>query len=102
MAKTKPGEALSSQGSAQGADDKLRLRCSQLKEQIKSQRAQLDEKSAEIGKLKTKVASINQLSKFRLEAEKQAKLCEKLTQRLLVLERNELKRQQYEELRSQL
>ena len=45
---------------------------------------------------------MNHLTKFRLEAEKYAKICDKLTQRLLLLERNEQKKKQYEELRSQL
>ena len=43
---------------------------------------------------------MNHLTKFRLEAEKYAKICDKLTQRLLLLERNEQKKKQYEELRS--
>ena len=62
----------------------------------------LEEKNEEIGRLKSKVAGITQLQKFRLDAERNAKTAERLTQRLLVLERNELKRKQYEELRAQL
>ena len=52
----------------------------------------MEEKVQEISKLKQKVANMSQLSKFRLEAEKYAKTCDKLTQRLLVVERNEQKR----------
>jgi len=59
----------------------------------------MEEKEQEINKLKSKVAQMSQLSKFRIEAEKNAKTCEKLTQRLLVLERNEQKKAQYEEIR---
>lgn len=59
----------------------------------------MEEKEEEISKLKAKVSQMSQLSKFRLEAEKHAKTCEKLTQRLLILERNEQKRSQYEEIR---
>lgn len=102
MAKSKNGEALSSAGSNVGGDDKLRLKCSQLQAQMKTQRAQLAEKDDEIFKLNKKVGQIHQLSRFRLEAQKHAKTCEKLTQRLLVLERNEQKIQQYEELKRQL
>lgn len=103
MAKSKNGESLSSHGGSQaGADDKLRLKNSQLQTQIRNHKAQMDEKNEEVFKLKSKVAQISTLSKFRLDAQKHAKTCEKLTQRLLVLERNELKRKQYEELRSQL
>jgi len=51
-------------------------------------------------KLTKKLSGIQQLTRFRIDAQKNAKMCEKLTQRLLVLERNESKRKQYEELRS--
>lgn len=39
----------------------------------------MEEKEEEISKLKAKVSQMSQLSKFRLEAEKHAKTCEKLT-----------------------
>ena len=49
----------------------------------------MEDKESEIMKLRSKVAQMSQLGKFRIEAEKHAKTCDKLTQRLLVLERNE-------------
>ena len=39
----------------------------------------MQEKVEEISKLKAKVAQMSQLSKFRVEAEKYAKTCDKLT-----------------------
>lgn len=87
---------------ATSADDKLRLKCSKLTEQIRKHTSIMDEKNKEIAKLKSKVGNVAQFSKFRLEAEKYAKMCDKLTQRLLLLERNEQKVKQYEELRGQL
>ena len=60
------------------------------------------EKDEEIAKLRKSVSQIAQLSKFRHDAERNAKTCEKLTTRLLTLERNEQKRKQYEEIRRQL
>lgn len=57
MAKSKNGDALSSHGGSQaGADDKLRLKNSQLQTQIRSHKAKMDEKNEEVIKLRSKVA----------------------------------------------
>ena len=72
-------QSVNSAGASNSGDDKMRLRCSKLQQTINGHKEAMQEKVEEISKLKAKVAQMSQLSKFRLEAEKYAKTCDKLT-----------------------
>ena len=62
------GNADLQSNSSAASEDKLRLRCSQLQKTIRGHKSEMEDKEQEIIKLKSKVAQMAQLSKFRIEA----------------------------------
>ena len=62
----------------------------------------MQKKNEDMALLRQKTDGSIQTNKFRLENDKLKKSLDKATQRLMILEQNETKRKQYEDLRRQL
>ena len=69
---------------------------------MNSKDEKLSEKEEELQRLKTKIAQFTGENKWRVEATKLSKTVEKLTARLLKLEKDEVMREKYEMLRRQI
>ena len=83
-------------------DSKLRIKCNKLQDQVKKLNDQMMKKNEDMALLRQKADGSIQTNKFRIENEKLKKTIDKTTQRLYVLEQNETKRKQYDDIRQQL